>query len=61
MLLSKIHLLTPAFSFFLISFAVRGQTTQDIYKAFTTLWFWRLEILEKFQIVCQEQSNVNAP
>ena len=30
-------------------------------KAFTTLWFWRSEIVGKFQIVCQKQSNVNAP
>ena len=31
------------------------------WKAFTTLWFWRLEILGKFQLSCQEQSSVNAP
>ena len=30
-------------------------------KAFTTLWFWRSEIVGKFQKSCQKQSNVDAP
>ena len=31
------------------------------WKAFTTLGFWLLEIVGKFQIVCQEQGNGECP
>ena len=34
---------------------------QDILKGVYYAWFWRLEILEKFQIVCQKQSNGECP